>query len=131
MHAVVNGTPDATNYCMHGAMVTGPPSISSGNDRRLSFGAPTWQLVEISKHPSYHGTMDMAKAEAKQQGSDNCYLTSYCESTKSYTLSVLERTPNETCIEHFKINMDKEKRHTLYEILGTQEKFCDIFALLE
>ena len=100
----------------------------------ISFGVPAWQLAEISKHPSYHETLKMTQAEFKlrQEGSDNCYLTCYCESTKAYILSVLERKPNShTRIEHFEINMTRKNKHTLYEILGTQEKFRDIFVLLE
>ena len=76
--------------------------------------------------------MTQAEFKLRQEGSDNCYLTCYCESTKVYILSVLERKPNShTRIEHFEINMTRKNKHTLYEILGTQEKFRDIFVLLE
>lgn len=100
----------------------------------MSFGAPTWQLAEISKHPSYHETLETTKAEIKllQEESDNCYLTYYCESKKAYVLSVLERKPDKrTFLEHFEINMTRENKHTLYEIAGTQQKFRSIFDLLE
>lgn len=94
-----------------------------------SHGAPTWQHGEISRHPSYHGTMSSARAEEKlkDQGISNCYLTRYCEEMESYTISVL----SESRIEHYILNICKCNGVTFYEIDGTENPFDSICELLE
>lgn len=92
---------------------------------------PTWQLIGISEHPSYHGTMTIKEAELKlkQRGNDH-FLTRYSEVDRKYVLSVVK----EGRCRHFDINIKKEKKgtgETVYEIGGTEKAFYNIFKLFD
>lgn len=113
------------------AFILGEPEIeeTDSNNRRPSYGEPTWKLLQITKHSSYHGTISNKVAEfmLKKQESDNCYLTRYWEHESAYSISVLSRT----VVQHFILNISNAQNGcTLYEIEGTEEKFSDISALL-
>ena len=95
---------------------------------------PTWELDELSTHPSYHGTMDRISAETKLREQDgSCYITRYSRTRKVYVLSVIKRKrPSSSgTVKHFKLKIEKQKDRASFEIHGAQRKFNSIAKMLD
>lgn len=93
-----------------------------------STATPTWKLLGIMEHPSYHGGMSGIDAESKllEQNGDY-YLTRYSEARCQYTLTVAR---NGVCA-HFDLIITSSGQDNVYEIDGSEMQSKDIFALLD
>lgn len=111
--------------CSVHAPFTGPGSED------VAKTVPTWQLREISSHPSYHGAINKEKAEHKLSKKDRtCFLTRYSEARDQYTLSVHTKG-KETVFQNFDIIITNKDGCVAYEISGTEEKFTSLVKLLD
>lgn len=81
----------------------------------------------IILHPSYHGVMNKATAEALlAQMEGNVYLTRYSIARDVYVLSVKSKK-----IRHFKLIVSSRGGQITFKIEGTKITFQNIFDLLD
>lgn len=82
--------------------------------------------MDIEKHPGYHGTISVNKAETRlRKEGGNCHLARYSQKEKMYVLSVCW----EETLRHFKLNVNYQEN--LYEIVGTQRPYKDFLIFIE
>lgn len=106
---------------------------AQGRDE-FDVAVPTWELDELSTHPSYHGTMDRDSADTKLREQDSsCYLTRYSRTRKVYVLSVIKRKrlSDSGMVKHFKLKIEKQRDRASFEIHGAQRKFNCIAKMLD
>jgi hypothetical protein len=93
---------------------------------------PGWKIRQISRHSSFHGAISQDTAEYKlKKRKSNTFLTRYSESSDQYTLSVRRKTEDKWVVKHYEIVITNENKETVFEIVGTGEKFHDITELLK
>lgn len=102
---------------------------------KYSKSVPSWELKDLRDEPSYHWALDREEAETKIQNhhGKRCYLTRYCEESRMFLLSVMERRKNsDPVFEHFQFIIKRKRRKkTRYTLEGSDVKFPKVSEMLE
>lgn len=104
----------------------------------LNIARPPWEIVEISKDPSYHGALTGKEAEARLERADgDSYLIRYSKRRDTCVISLSKQKDGYKKFMHFDLKVTKIKRKLLpgsvvkFEINKTEQRFDSIRKLLK